>query len=147
MNHNNYNIFMKTFRKQLLSFALLMILSLIIVPASTPALADVSLIDSQVGINEIGSAYGGRVMDVRVIVARIIILALQLLGVIFLSLLIFAGFQWMTAAGNEDKTKKAMTQIKNAVIGLIIVLASWALTLFIIRALDLSIKGYKRFLF
>lgn len=132
-------------RKHIFSFILLIIFSLIIIPSVSPVLADTSLINSQVGVAEIGSAYGSdpnNTLDIRFIIARIIVLVLGFLGAIFLGLTIFAGFRYMTAAGNEDQTKKAVSQIKNSVIGLIIVLASWSLTLFIINRLDLSIKGY-----
>lgn len=56
---------------------------------------------------------------------------LGLLGAIFLILMIFAGFQWMTASGNEEQTKKAVGTIKHAIIGLIITLSSWAIWTFI----------------
>lgn len=85
--------------------------------------------------NEIGGVYGNQKIDIRVIIARIITIVLGFLAVIFLGLTIFAGFRYMTAAGNEEQTKKAISQIKDAVIGLIVVIASWALVSFIIRML------------
>lgn len=53
---------------------------------------------------------------------------LAFLGVIFLILMIYAGVMWMTAAGNEQQVAKARNLIIAAVIGLIIVLAAYALT-------------------
>lgn len=113
-----------------------------LVSIAGPVSADTSLVGSQVGVSEIGSVYGNNKLDIRIIIARIIVLVLQFLAAIFLGLTLFAGFRYMTAAGNEDQTKKAVSQIKDSVIGLIIVLSSWALATFIIRTLDLSIKGY-----
>ena len=57
---------------------------------------------------------------------------LRFLGVIFLLLMIYGGYIWMMAAGNETQVEKAKNIIKNAAIGLIIVLAAYAITYFII---------------
>lgn len=46
------------------------------------------------------------------------------LGIIFLVLIIYAGFIWFMARGNEEEVTKAQTILKRAVIGLIIVLLS-----------------------
>ncbi|MFH1866948.1 MAG: pilin [Patescibacteria group bacterium] len=63
---------------------------------------------------------------------------LGVLGVVFLILIIYAGFLWMTAAGNEEKVTKAKGLIGNAVVGLAIVLASFIITSFIFTALKKS---------
>lgn len=60
---------------------------------------------------------------------------LSLLGVIFLSLIIYAGILWMIAEGEEAKVEKAQTILKNAIIGLVIVMAAYAISLFILTAL------------
>ncbi len=73
--------------------------------------------------------------DPRVIAARIINVALGLLGIIFLGLVIYAGFLWMTSGGNSENTEKAKTLLRNAVIGLIIILSSWAITRYVLTNL------------
>ncbi len=96
------------------------------------------LLEEQEGISEIQAVFGSQT-DVRVSAVRIINVVLSVLGVIFLALIIMAGFKYMTAAGNEDKVKQAIKQISQATIGLIIVLASWGISYFIInRILDAS---------
>ncbi len=57
--------------------------------------------------------------------------ALSFLGVIFLLLTIAGGIMWMTAGGNTEQVGKAKKLITSAVIGLVIVFASYALTSFI----------------
>ena len=52
---------------------------------------------------------------------------LSLLGVVFIILIIYGGFQWMTAGGNDDAVKKAKERIKNAIIGLIITISAFAI--------------------
>ena len=72
------------------------------------------------------------------IIARVIFIALSILASIFVILVIVAGFQWMTAGGNEEKISKAKKNISNAVIGLIIVLSAYAITWFIFTYLPMS---------
>jgi hypothetical protein len=58
-------------------------------------------------------------------------IVLSFVGVIFLLLMIFAGLTWMTASGNQEKITKAKDLMINAVIGLVIVTAAYAITAFI----------------
>jgi hypothetical protein len=53
---------------------------------------------------------------------------LGLISVIFLILIIYAGFSWMTAEGNEEKVTKARQLIINAAIGLIITACAYAIS-------------------
>ena len=80
-------------------------------------------------------------VDIGYLVAKIIRIALGFLAIIFLTLTIIAGFQWMTAGGNEETVKKAQGTIKAAIIGLIIVLAAYAITYFIFQYLPFSGGG------
>ena len=59
--------------------------------------------------------------DLGTFIAGIITWTLAMLGVVFLCLILFAGFQYATAAGDNDKTKKALALIQNGVIGIIII--------------------------
>ena len=61
---------------------------------------------------------------------------LGLLGVVFLCLILYAGYTWLTAEGEPDKVKKAKNMITNSIIGLIIVLASYSIALFVVEALN-----------
>lgn len=56
---------------------------------------------------------------------------LSFVGVIFLVLMIYAGLVWMTAQGNQERVNKAKDLMINAVIGLIIVMAAYAITSFV----------------
>jgi hypothetical protein len=51
----------------------------------------------------------------------------SILGIIFIVLMLFAGYNWMTAAGDNAKVDKAKSTIWRAVIGLIITVSSWAI--------------------
>ncbi len=60
---------------------------------------------------------------------------LGMIGIIFLILLLYAGFLYLTAGGEGDKVKKAKQLIGNAVIGIVIVVAAYALTRFVVALL------------
>lgn len=65
-------------------------------------------------------------------VGKVIRVILGLLGIIFLGLTVYAGLLWMTAAGDEEKVTKAIGIIRMAVIGLIVILASYSLSYFVL---------------
>jgi hypothetical protein len=105
--------------------------------------ASAQIIDSNVASNftsQVQPATGyTSTMNVGSIVALLVRAALGLLAIIFLILMIFAGFSWMTAAGDEAKVKKASGTIKTAIIGLLIVLAAYAITYFLFSVLPFSV--------
>ncbi|MDP3836645.1 MAG: hypothetical protein Q8Q67_00890 [bacterium] len=71
-------------------------------------------------------------------IATLIKVILSLLGIIFLVLMIFTGYRWMTASGNEEAVTKAKHTLKTSIIGLIIILAAFAITTFIFRELPMT---------
>jgi hypothetical protein len=70
------------------------------------------------------------------IVGNVIRTILSLLGVIFLILMIYGGFIWMSARGNESEVERAQGIIRAAIIGLAIVLASYAISYFVVESLS-----------
>ena len=65
------------------------------------------------------------------IIRILITTALGVLALIMVILIIVSGYQWMTAGGNEETVKSAQARIKNAIIGLVIVLSAYLITYFI----------------
>lgn len=57
----------------------------------------------------------------------------SLLGIIVIGLILYSGFVWMTARGNEAKVTKAKENLIDAFIGLLIIIGSYALTAFILK--------------
>ena len=70
-------------------------------------------------------------MEPGEIVAAVIKGFLALLGVIFIILIIHAGYRYMMARGNEEQVKEARDQIRRAIIGLLIIIAAYAITYFV----------------
>ena len=65
--------------------------------------------------------------DPALIVGRAINVVLSLMGLIFLVLMVYAGFIWMTARGEEEKVTKARKIIISSLIGLVIVVSAYAI--------------------
>ena len=82
------------------------------------------------GYDTVGSSMGPSAL-----VGRIIYAFLGVLGVIFLVLIVYAGYLWMTAGGEEQQIEKAKSYIKNSVIGLVIILAAFGVTRFVMGSL------------
>lgn len=83
----------------------------------------------------IGSAIGLGDEDPRIIAAKIIRVFLGFLGIIAFGLIVYAGWLWMTSEGNEEKIEQSKKILKNAAIGLLIILASFGIVSFIINKL------------
>lgn len=74
--------------------------------------------------------------DIRLIIARIINVFLGILGIIAVGLILYAGYLWMTAGGDDTKIAAAKKTLINSVIGLVIILSSFAITQFVINRLS-----------
>jgi len=88
--------------------------------------------------NTLGAAASGYSTgtDIYQIISAIIDTVLSLLGIIFVILIIYGGITWMTSEGEEARVEKAQRIMREAVVGLIIVMAAYAISFFIISALD-----------
>ena len=62
-----------------------------------------------------------------------------LLGVIFLILVVYAGYKWMLAHGEPGEVKAAQQLLLHSIIGLVITAAAYALTSFVIKAVSSTV--------
>ena len=83
--------------------------------------------------NKLGDALVNK--SLAEIIGKIVGAALAFIGILFFLLIIYGGFLWMTARGNEQQVEKAKELIIAATIGLVIVLAAYAITAYIGSAL------------
>jgi len=68
-------------------------------------------------------------------ISKVITTALTFVGVIFLVLAIYGGYIWMIARGNEQEIEKAKNTLIAAIIGMVIVVAAYAISYYVINAL------------
>lgn len=76
--------------------------------------------------------------DLTATIGKLIAALLSVLGVIFLLLIIWAGFTWMTANGDSKKVDKAKDILITSVVGLIILLSAYAISNFVIDQLSVA---------
>lgn len=69
------------------------------------------------------------------LVGRVIQVGLSIIGIIFFGLMLYGGFRWMTARGEAKIVEQAKETIIAATIGIIIVIAAYAITHFVIKSL------------
>lgn len=105
--------------------------------------ANFVLAQANFGLTEVGNGLANSLSatDPRIIVGRIIQIILSFLGAIAVILIIYAGFLWMTSGGDEEKIGQAKKILKNSIIGLAIILSSWAIATFLLSRLMGAING------
>lgn len=87
-----------------------------------------------------GRAWGaGAVTSPGLVVGSIILVVLGLLGMIFVILLTYGGFLWLSAAGEEDKVKKAQGLIIHSIIGVFIVIAAYTIASFVLEQIGTAV--------
>jgi hypothetical protein len=126
---------MKSVKIKIYLFSLLFVLSFML---SAPALAAYNVVnpwgdDSKK--NSIQKITGLGERDPRNLAASLINILLGFLGIIAVVIILYGGFVWMTAGGNEDKVSQARKILIAGIIGLIISLADFAIANFILTQL------------
>ena len=80
--------------------------------------------------------------DIKSIIATIINITLGFLGIIAVIFILYAGYMWMTAGGNEDRVTKARAIIRNGVIGMIIVFSVYGIYIVVAAIFNPNIQSY-----
>lgn len=80
-------------------------------------------------------------LELTSIVANIINAVLGLTGIVFVILVVYAGFLYLTAAGSEENVKKAKKLLTNSVIGIILIVAAYAIAKYVFAALTTVTGG------
>ncbi len=69
------------------------------------------------------------------VMSRVINYLLGFVGVVLIAILVYGGFTYMTSAGNEKKIESAKKILTYAIIGVVIIFASYIIANYTIRAL------------
>lgn len=75
-----------------------------------------------------GRKAGTQEADVANVAGALINTALSFVGIIFMALVVYAGYLWMTARGEEEQVGKARKILTSTMIGLVITLGAYAIT-------------------
>ncbi|MBL7021961.1 hypothetical protein ISR92_01395 [Patescibacteria group bacterium] len=110
--------------------ALLIFVFLFSIQAQASGLSD--LVNSELDTVQEGITGSTTAASLENIIINIVHTVLGFLGLIFVVLMIWSGYQWMTSGGNTTAIETAKKRIINAVIGLAIVLAAYSITEFLV---------------
>lgn len=127
---------MKKSKKYLASIILILLSSLFVLQAPVFAGPETS---DRYGVSYVGAS-GLSDQNLSVMIARIINTLLGVLGILLVILIIYGGFIWMTAGGNEENVKKAKKIIFSAVVGLLIILSAYAVSRFVFWSLARAVQ-------
>ena len=103
------------------------------VPLSKPSAA------AQANLAQAGTQAGiSTTVTLPELIGRIINIVLSLLGVIFLALAVYGGYEWMTAQGDDKQVTSAKNIIKNSIIGLVIIVAAYAISNYVVQSVFIA---------
>ena len=71
----------------------------------------------------------------QTIIGAVLTMALGLMGVIFLVLAVYSGYNWMMARGNEEMVEKSKKTLTNAIIGIVVVLSAYLISRFVVEVI------------
>lgn len=77
----------------------------------------------------------GSADNLPALIGKLINVFLSVLGIIFVVMVVYAGYLWMTDAGEGKKVEKAKALLGTAIIGIVITLAAYAISNFVITSL------------
>jgi len=117
-------------KKSIISLAIVMLL---VVPMVVGA-------QNSLGLDDITNTSLGEA-ELQPAVMQIINVLLGFLATIAIVIVLLGGFKWMTAGGNEDKVGEAKKILGAGVIGLVIILAAYAITVFVVGQIYTATGG------
>jgi len=105
---------------------LALFLAIFLLPLTSQAAVDTGTgqVDSSIAL--------GNTSPIKV-ATNVINVLMGFLSLIAVSLILYAGWLWMSSNGSAEKIDKAKKILKNSVIGLIIILSAWGITYFILK--------------
>jgi hypothetical protein len=83
---------------------------------------------------------GGADADLGLMIGRIIGSLMGIIGSLLFLYMLYGGFRWMTAGGDAAAVTKAVSIIKNAIIGIMIIVFAYTLSNFVVTRLA-SVAG------
>lgn len=98
-------------------------------------------IDTGLEVTRTHAGYSGTSGEITVIIGQAIQVLLGVLGVAFLAFLLYGGILWMIAAGDKTKVEKATKLITNSVIAVVVIVASYAISTYVLQALTTAVSG------
>jgi hypothetical protein len=90
-------------------------------------------INSSLEVFSIKAFLGDREIRVTDVFVVLIYFFLVAAGMVFVALMVYGGYLWLTAAGKEDQVKKARETIVYATIGMVMILSAYSISFYILK--------------
>lgn len=88
------------------------------------------------GLNTAAGDTIPKTTDIAALIGKILQTLLSLVGTLFLLLMLYAGFTYMTARGDAKKIEEAKKMITGAILGIVIIASAYAITSFVLTAVS-----------
>ena len=118
-------MFFKKNKIQFLFIFLFFIVGIVIIPQLVSAQASLGL--------EVPTGTGLGTRDLKDLIVTIVNILLGFLGLIAVIVILYSGYRWLTAGGNEENVSVAKKVLINGVIGLVIILSAFGIVAFVIN--------------
>ena len=120
----------------------ILFLSLILFVTAEPTLAQTlaDQINQQIGAGA-NAAEIGKAVPPQIIIAEMIKIFLTWIGTLFMLLTLYGGALLMMDKGEDDRFERGKKTIRSAIMGVIIVLTAYSITLFVGRSLMANVYG------
>ena len=92
-------------------------------------------VTSGLGVAGSAAGMGSTAAPVTTIVGGLISAILGLSGIVFVIMVVYAGILYLTSQGEEGNIKKAKKLLSSSIIGLIIIVSSYAIATYVFAAL------------
>lgn len=103
---------------------------------ASPVLAQIQLTPDTTGtFGQLGS------LTIEGIIKGLITLVLVVAALVFFFMLVIGGIRWILSGGEKQSVESARNQITNALIGLVIVFAAWAILALIKTLFNVDLLG------
>lgn len=104
--------------------------------AALPAFAALGDLGATInrGLNY-SSVVGWGTRELRATIMQIVNIIMGFLGVLAVIIILYGGFKWMTAGGNEDQVGEAKKLIIAGIIGMAVIIAAYAIAAFVVQSL------------
>jgi len=121
----------KNIKKLIIIIALFAVLAIF-----NPVLAQTYNFANNSGLNKAGDTAGydtgSSATPVEGVISQVLYTVLGLVGIIFFGYLVYGGYIWMTARGNEERVRQATDTLINSIIGLVVTLGAYTISYYLI---------------
>jgi hypothetical protein len=128
-------------KKFIFLIAIVLFTSIFFVSSASADLASEILIQNESFAGQEGANFGES-RDVREVVGVVIKSLLGIVGTLFMGYFIYAGYLWMTAAGNADQLDKAKSTMRNAVLGVFLTLSAYGILNLVVYIMNTADREY-----